>query len=81
MSMTRDDKIKCDECGRFIGVQDLVDGKALHHCVTPDSEFSDETFESLCSRCWSPSLPSTHRGTDTGGLYAAACGHPQKKKD
>ncbi len=64
MSMTRDDKIKCDECGRFIGVQDLVDGKALHHCVTPDSEFSDETFESLCSRCWSPSLPSTQSGCD-----------------
>lgn len=60
MSMTRDGKIKCDECGLFIGVQDLVDGKALHHCVAPNSEFSDEAFESLCSRCWpSPSISST----------------------
>lgn len=54
MSMTRDDKIKCDECGKFISVQDLVDGKALHHCVLPSSEFSDETFESLCAKCRAP---------------------------
>lgn len=60
MSMTRDDKIKCDECGRFIGVQDLIDGKALHQFVLPDSEFSDETFESLCARCWTPPLASQH---------------------
>jgi len=54
MSMTRDDKIKCDECGQFIDVQDLIDGKALHHFVLPDSEFSFETFESICAKCRVP---------------------------
>lgn len=58
MSMTRNDNIKCDECGKFIALQDLVDGKALHQCVAPDSEFSDETFESLCARCWTSPIPS-----------------------
>jgi hypothetical protein len=61
MSMTRNDKIKCDECGCFIGVQDLIDGKALHHCVLPDSEFSDETFESLCAKC-RPNSPALREG-------------------
>jgi hypothetical protein len=63
MSMTRDDKIKCDECGRFVGGQDLIDGKALHHCVLPDSEFSVETWESLCARCWTPPLTSPERNS------------------
>lgn len=56
MSITRDDKIKCDECGKFVSTQDLIDGKALHHCVLPDSLYSDETFESLCGKCYAPVL-------------------------
>lgn len=63
MSMTRTDKIKCDECGKFIATQDLIDGKAIHACVSPDSEFSDERFESFCARCWTPPLPSQERHT------------------
>lgn len=60
MGMTRDDKIKCDECGRFIAVQDMINGKALHNCVLPDSEFSVETFESLCAKCYTP-MPSAQQ--------------------
>jgi len=50
MSMTSDNKIKCDECGKFISIKDLIDDKASHHCVLPDSEFSKETFESFCRK-------------------------------
>jgi hypothetical protein len=64
MSMTRDDKIKCDECGKLIGIQDLVDGKALHHCVLPSSHYSDETFESLCAKCYAPPDDNHHVGTE-----------------
>lgn len=67
MSMTRSGGIKCDECGHFVNFQDLVDGRALHHCVAPNSEFSDETFESLCKRCYT--LPHTPhvRTSEEGG--------------
>jgi Zn finger protein HypA/HybF involved in hydrogenase expression len=61
MSMTRNDAIKCDECGRFISLEDLVDGKATHNCVLPDSEFSVETFESICAQCNSLSHPTRER--------------------
>lgn len=46
--MTRDNKIKCDECGKFIPIQDLIDGVAEHRFALPDSEFSKETYESFC---------------------------------
>jgi hypothetical protein len=60
MSLIRNDRIVCDGCGKFIAMQDLFDGKANHHFVLPDSEFSDETFESLCSACMpSPSPKET----------------------
>lgn len=39
---------KCDVCGKFISFKDLDDGKAIHILVTPDSEFTSETYESLC---------------------------------
>lgn len=51
MSFTRNDKIVCDNCSRFIAVQDLIDGRATHHCVLDDTEFSKETFASLCPKC------------------------------
>lgn len=51
MSMTKRNGIKCDECGRFISIQDLMDEKAIHTCVSPDSDWSAERFESLCAKC------------------------------
>jgi hypothetical protein len=62
MSMTRDDKIKCDECGQFIALLDIVDGKAAHNCVLPDSEFSCETFESICAKCYVPNSSGDRGG-------------------
>lgn len=55
MSMTRNDKIVCDACGKFISMQDLMDDKATHHCMLDDTEFSKETFESFCPKCVSDS--------------------------
>lgn len=49
--LTKTDKIKCDNCGKFISFDDLMDGKARHTMVLPSSEYSDETFESTCQNC------------------------------
>jgi hypothetical protein len=43
--------MKCDSCGQFISCADLTKGFATHRLVTPDSEFSAETFETLCRVC------------------------------
>ena len=48
-SMTRRDVWnRCDECGRFIPLQDFADGEASRELVTPDSLVTRETFETLC---------------------------------
>lgn len=39
----------CDECGKFISYSDIAEGIATHVMVTPDSEKTRETFETLCS--------------------------------
>lgn len=57
MSFTKNEKIVCDGCGKFISMLDLVDDKATHHFVLPDSEFSKETFESFCPKCVPVSPP------------------------
>ena len=44
-------KIKCDVCGRFVGYAELDSGEATHRMVTPDSDLSFETFETICRRC------------------------------
>ena len=40
--------IRCDVCGRFIKYSDLSDGRAKIYMVTPDSEYTGETWEALC---------------------------------
>jgi len=42
---------KCDWCGKFIGLEDLVDGLATREMVTPDSHHTQETFENKCKDC------------------------------
>jgi hypothetical protein len=49
--LTRNNRIACDECGRFISYTDLEKGTARHVLSTPDSHFSVETYESQCVRC------------------------------
>jgi len=41
---------KCDVCGRFIPTKDFVDEKAIRRFLTPDSEFTVESYETLCAR-------------------------------
>lgn len=43
-------RFHCDVCGRFIALQDLVIGVATRKLDTPDSELSDESYETLCGR-------------------------------
>ena len=50
---------KCDECGKFVAYADLESGAALHTMHMPDSEFSAETWETLCAKC--------NTGLDNGG--------------
>jgi len=39
---------KCNACGRFISFFDLENGHATRKIETPDSEFSCESWETLC---------------------------------
>lgn len=41
---------KCVVCGRFISYADLASGRAVNRMVTPDSEFTWETFEAYCPK-------------------------------
>jgi hypothetical protein len=43
---------KCDVCGRFIRMEafDCRHGKAVRRLVYPDSEFTCETWETLCEK-------------------------------
>jgi len=38
---------RCDVCGKFISMDDFDHG-AVRELVYPDSEFTRETFETLC---------------------------------
>lgn len=40
---------KCDECGKYININDFVSGKARRIMLTPDSELTLETYETLCA--------------------------------
>ena len=39
---------RCDECGRFIPYCDLDQGFATIRMICPDSDYTVETFETLC---------------------------------
>jgi hypothetical protein len=41
---------RCDVCGRFIPANDFVEEKAARWLVTPDSDCSKETYETLCAK-------------------------------
>jgi hypothetical protein len=42
---------RCLVCGQFIGFDELEEGTAVHHMVTPDSDVSSETYETYHVRC------------------------------
>lgn len=43
--------IKCDLCGQFIPYGHLDSGCAKHVLVTPDSEYTEEAWETTCAKC------------------------------
>ena len=53
---------RCDDCGRFIPLDDFVDGLASHKLLAPDSDLGTEQWETLCRRhlgyCAAPILGS-----------------------
>lgn len=49
--LTKNNQIKCDVCGKFIAVDDLIEQKASHYLLTPDSEFTTEDYESYHNSC------------------------------
>ena len=51
LKLTKIERIRCDECGRFISYKDLENGEARHCMVLPDSECTCETWESTCKKC------------------------------
>lgn len=49
--LTRTNIIKCDDCGKFVKLDDIAEGKAVHNLYTPDSDLTREIWESYCARC------------------------------
>lgn len=41
---------RCDVCGRFVSFIDLDSGDATRRLIFPDSDYSTETYETLCPR-------------------------------
>ncbi len=42
---------KCDECGEVISFAALANGRAVYYMVTPDSKYTNETWETMCRKC------------------------------
>lgn len=70
--------LKCDECGRFIAYKDIEDGVAIHHPITPDSDYTNEYFETLCKLHTQKSIVECRHPYKScysdGGLRCDSCG-------
>lgn len=42
---------RCDYCGRFIGLKEFANHTAETFLVTPDTEFTAETYETFHIKC------------------------------
>lgn len=42
---------RCDYCGQFIAMIEFEKGRAKRTMLTPDSEFTAETYETICAKC------------------------------
>lgn len=49
--LTKNNRLTCDYCGRFISIQQLFYQEAIHYMATPDSHFSKEEWESYHKAC------------------------------
>ena len=47
--MVNNNPIKCDDCGKFIPYDDFGNG-AICNMITPDSEYTSESYETLCKK-------------------------------
>jgi hypothetical protein len=52
MTTKDDDRLwnRCDVCGQFIAMHWFDCGKAKRELVYPDSEFTQETWDTLCPK-------------------------------
>lgn len=57
--MTQKGLLKCDDCGRFVRLQDLYDAKAIHRMLTPSSALTEEDWETVCAKCAARELATT----------------------
>lgn len=64
---------RCDECGRFIPLDDFVSGKAIHRLLEPSSDLGVERFETLCHMHVAPD-PHCQHGIDIQEAMCSACG-------
>ena len=62
---------RCDCCGKFIGLNDLVAGHATRRLLTPLSEFTLEEYETLCKQ---------HSGPTGGQSSEIAVGQEGEKR-
>jgi hypothetical protein len=44
-------RFQCDICHRFVALKDLANGTATRRCISDDTEFSKEEYETLCVMC------------------------------
>ena len=49
--ITKNNKIKCDWCGKFINNHDLYCGVAFNKMIYPLSDLTEEIYESKCFNC------------------------------
>jgi hypothetical protein len=42
---------RCDWCGRFISLFDFNHDRARRRMVSPDTAFTEETYENKCQKC------------------------------
>ena len=47
---TREIWNRCDICGKFISFEEFTNGDAYRVNILPDSDFSTETFKTLCKQ-------------------------------
>lgn len=42
---------RCEDCGQFIGLDEFDNGRAVRKVVYPDSEYTQETYETYHVQC------------------------------
>lgn len=44
------ERFRCDICGRYIAFIDFENNNASRKLITPDSEYSTEEYETVCTQ-------------------------------